>query len=88
MRSGSLRSSRHIVLSLANCYPYWEKCAFPYSLVYTQQMYQRALQAGRGKKVIITETGWPSQGTGVEAAEPSETNAMVYFINAQQYPGY
>jgi len=33
-----------------------------YSLLYMKQMYQQALRAGQGKKVIITETGWPSQG--------------------------
>jgi glucan 1,3-beta-glucosidase len=48
---------------LANCYPYWEGCALEYSLLYIKDMYNRALKAGKGKKVIITETGWPSQGT-------------------------
>jgi exo-beta-1,3-glucanase (GH17 family) len=34
-----------------------------------------------GKKVIITETGWPSQGETLGGAEPSNLNAMKYFIN-------
>ena len=33
--------------------------------------------------MIITETGWPSQGTGLKGARPSAENAMKYFINAQ-----
>ena len=70
---------------LANCYPYWEGCGQEYSLVYMKQMYQQAVQAGRGKKVIITETGWPSQGEGEGAAHPSAINAMKYFINAQAW---
>jgi len=70
---------------LANCYPYWEKCSYEYSLVYMKQMYQKAIQAAQGKKVIITETGWPSEGEGLEAAMPSSENAMKYFINAQQW---
>jgi exo-beta-1,3-glucanase (GH17 family) len=70
---------------LANCYPYWEGCSFEYSLVYMQQMYHQALVAGKGKKVIITETGWPSQGTPTKGSIPSEKNAMGYFINAQQW---
>lgn len=70
---------------LANCYPYWEGCAFEYSLVYMKQMYQQALRAAKGKKVIITETGWPSQGTAQDGAIPSEKHAMGYFINAQQW---
>lgn len=70
---------------LANCYPYWEGCGIDYSLVYMKQMYQQAVEAARGKKVIITETGWPSKGEGLEGAHPSEINAMRYFINAQAW---
>jgi exo-beta-1,3-glucanase (GH17 family) len=70
---------------LANCYPYWEGCGMEHSLVYMKQMYQQAVDAGKGKKVIITETGWPSQGEGKDGAIPSATNAMKYFINAQSW---
>lgn len=70
---------------LSNCYPFWEGCHLDYSLVYMKQMYQQAVQAAKGKKVIITETGWPSQGKSLEAAEPSAENAMKYFINTQQW---
>ena len=68
---------------LANCYPYWEGCSCEYSLLYMKDMYNQALKAANGKKVIITETGWPSYGQGLEGAQPSEENAMKYFINAQ-----
>ncbi|SDG38313.1 glycoside hydrolase family 17 protein [Psychroflexus sediminis] len=68
---------------LSNCYPFWEKCHHDYALTHMQQMYGQALQAGRGKKVIITETGWPSQGESLGAAEPSAENALKYFINTQ-----
>ena len=70
---------------LANCYPFWEGCDQDYSLLYMKDMYNRALQAGNGKKVIITETGWPSQGTNLEGAFPSEENAIKYFINTQKW---
>ena len=70
---------------LSNCYPFWEGCHIDYSLVYMKQMYQQAMQAANGKKVIITETGWPSQGKNFEGAEPSMENAMKYFINTQQW---
>lgn len=70
---------------LANCYPYWEGCSIEHSLVYMKQMFQQAVEAGKGKKVIITETGWPSQGEGEQGAIPSEENAMKYFINAQNW---
>jgi len=69
---------------LANCYPFWEGCHMDYSLVYMKQMYQQAVQAANGKKVIITETGWPSEGSACKNnAHPSKENALKYFINSQ-----
>ena len=70
---------------LANCYPYWEGCSLDYSLMYMKQMYNEALTAGKGKKVIVTETGWPSQGANLEGAYPSKENALKYFINSQNW---
>ncbi|MCL6266306.1 glycosyl hydrolase family 17 protein [Flagellimonas myxillae] len=70
---------------LANCYPFWEGCDLDYSLLYMKDMYQRALRAGNGKKVIISETGWPSQGTNLEGAFPSLENALKYFMNTQKW---
>lgn len=68
---------------LANCYPYWEGCSIEYALIYMKDMYHKALKAGNGKKVIISETGWPSEGEGLNGAFPSSENAMKYFINTQ-----
>ncbi len=68
---------------LANCYPYWEGCHIDYSLVYMKDMYNQAKRAANGKEVIITETGWPSEGTPLEGAQPSAESFMKYFINAQ-----
>jgi len=68
---------------LSNCYPFWEGCPFEYSLAYMKDMYQQAMDAGKGKKVIITETGWPSKGESLRGAVPSEQNALEYFINTQ-----
>lgn len=70
-------------LILTNCYPYWEGCNLEYSLEHMKQMYHQALHAGNGKKVIITETGWPSQGESFKDSHPSKENAIKYFINTQ-----
>ncbi|GGG08228.1 hypothetical protein GCM10011344_05990 [Dokdonia pacifica] len=70
---------------LSNCYPYWEGCDLENSLNHMQQMFGQATHAANGKKVIITETGWPSHGTNLKGAFPSRENAMKYFINAQAW---
>ncbi|TVR13587.1 MAG: glycosyl hydrolase [Balneolaceae bacterium] len=68
-------------LILCNCYPYWEGTPFKYSFDHMRHMYQLGIDAGKGKRVLITETGWPSKGEGLGGANPSQINAMKYFIN-------
>lgn len=70
---------------LANCYPFWEGCSREYALLYMKDMYQRAQRAGQGKKVIITETGWPNVGEKFHGAQPSTENALKYFIDTQRW---
>lgn len=66
---------------LCNCYPFWEGTSFENSLQHMRQMYHQAKEAGNGKKVIVTETGWPSEGSSLGEAVPSVENAKKYFIN-------
>lgn len=70
---------------LANCYPYWEGCSIEDSLYHAQQMFGEAIDASQGKKVIITESGWPSEGGSLKGAFSSKENAMRYFINIQKW---
>jgi glucan 1,3-beta-glucosidase len=70
---------------LSNCYPYWEGCPIDYSLNHMQSMFAQATAAAKGKKVVITETGWPSEGGSEGGAEASNVNAMKYFINTQSW---
>ena len=70
---------------LANCYPFWESCPAEYSLLYMKDMYHRAVRAANGRKVIISETGWPNVGTPEGGAVPSFENAIRYFINTYQW---
>jgi exo-beta-1,3-glucanase (GH17 family) len=66
---------------LINCYPFWEECPADYALLYMKDMYHRAIKVANGKKVIISETGWPTSGAATGSAVPSYENAMQYFIN-------
>ncbi len=68
---------------LTNCYPYWEGSNIDYSLAHMKSMYHQAKSVANGKKIIITETGWPSQGESFKDSHPSRENAIKYFINSQ-----
>jgi len=70
---------------LANCYPFWEGCSLEYALLYMKDMYRRASRAANGKKVIVTETGWPDFGEKFHGAIPSYSNALKYFIDTLRW---
>ena len=48
-------------------------------------MFESAKYAGQNKRIIITETGWPSQGGFLKGAVASKENAMKYFIDSQNW---
>jgi len=66
---------------LVNCYPFWEACSLEHSLGYMQGMHAQAVEVSQGKKVVISETGWPSAGESLGGAVPSSENALLYFLN-------
>ncbi len=70
---------------LVNCYPFWESVPVEYALLAMKEMYRRAHRVANGKKVIISETGWPSQGTPFGSSVPSFENALEYFLNTYQW---
>ena len=70
---------------LANCYPFWEKCPAEHALLYMKEMYRLAVSVANGKKVIISETGWPNIGTATDGAMPSFENAIKYFVDTYRW---
>ncbi len=70
---------------LANCYPFWEGCPAEHALLYMKEMYRRAASVAGGKRVIVSETGWPNVGTAEQGAVPSFENAVKYFIDTCQW---
>lgn len=83
--------SRHPILVestdvvLTNLYPYWEGCPIEYALGHMQAMYGSIVDAAQGKPIIITETGWPSEGGGLDGAIAGEESAMKYFIDTIEW---
>lgn len=70
---------------MINCYPYWEGADIKFSSLYLQEMYKQVSDVAGSKKVIITETGWPSKGQNVIDALPSEENTMRYVSEISEW---
>jgi exo-beta-1,3-glucanase (GH17 family) len=66
---------------LANYYPYWEGVSVDVAVATLHRWHQQVVAAARGKSVIVSETGWPSDGNVVGNAVPSPSNASFYFLN-------
>jgi exo-beta-1,3-glucanase (GH17 family) len=66
---------------LTNCYPFWEGVPREHALPYMQQMLQRTRAAAPGKRIVISETGWPDQGSAFRGAVPSVDGAKRYFVD-------
>jgi len=70
---------------LTNCYPFWEGCPREEAIANMQNMVQRTIAVANGKRVIISETGWPDKGSAFHGAMPSVAGAMRYFIDTQNW---
>jgi exo-beta-1,3-glucanase (GH17 family) len=70
---------------MTNCYPFWEGCPREQALAYVQTMLQRTRAAAPGKRVLISETGWPDKGSNFHGAVPSQEGAMRYFIDTLRW---
>ena len=70
---------------MTNCYPFWEGCPREQALAYMQTMVARTRAAAPGKRVLISETGWPDQGSAFQGSVPSREGAMQYFVDTCQW---
>ena len=70
---------------LTNCYPFWEGCPREQALPYMQSMMQRTRAAAPGKRIVISETGWPDQGSAFHGAVPGVEGAMQYFVDTMHW---
>ena len=70
---------------LTNCYPFWEGCPREQAVAYMQNMVARTRAAAPGKRIIISETGWPDQGSPFHGSVPSREGAMRYFIDTHNW---
>jgi glucan 1,3-beta-glucosidase len=70
---------------LTNCYPFWEGCTREGAIAYMQNMVRRTRAAAPGKRIAISETGWPDRGSPFHGAVPSVEGAMQYFVDTFEW---
>ncbi len=68
-------------LILVNYYPYWEGVDVNNAIAWLHSRHQRVVAAAGGKDVIVSETGWPSDGNTIADAVPTPENAAYFFLN-------
>jgi glucan 1,3-beta-glucosidase len=66
---------------MTNCYPFWEGCPRDQAVAYMQTMLHKVRAVAQGKRVLISETGWPDQGSAFHGAVPGQEAAMQYFVD-------
>ena len=50
-----------------------------------QNMVRRTRAAAPGKRMVISETGWPDQGSAFHGSVPSDEGAMRYFVDTMRW---
>jgi exo-beta-1,3-glucanase (GH17 family) len=70
---------------LTNCYPFWEGVPRERAVPYMQSMLARVRAVAPGKRIVVSETGWPDQGSAFHGAVPSVEGAMQYFVDTMHW---
>lgn len=72
-------------VNMIHIYPFWEYYPIDETMERLNEKYYRAKELANGKRIIISETGWPSQGEFYLENAPSIENAFRYFVESQQW---
>jgi len=68
-------------LVFVNYYPFWEGMKNSNGIAALHYRHVQLTNAAGSKPVVVSETGWPSDGEPVGKAIPSPENASRYFLN-------
>lgn len=63
-----------------NYYPYWEGRSVDHAIAHLHRAHQQMRAAAPGKRIVVSETGWPSCGNVIGEAVPSPENAAFAFL--------
>lgn len=79
--SNQTRLGQAVDVIFANVFPYWEGIPVENAAAYVVAQYDRLRATYPGKDIVISETGWPSEGPDVGAAHPSVENQVRFWID-------
>ena len=65
----------------ANYYPFWDGNNIEQAIASLNANYLKLKAVAGGKEIVVSETGWPSDGDQKIDAVPSLENAAFYFLN-------
>ena len=70
---------RYCDILMANCYPFWGKASIEEAEANFTESIATLSDVSRGKEIVISETGWPTQGLSWGNADPGEEEAARYY---------
>ena len=65
---------------MPNYYPFWEGVSIDNSIATLDSWHKMLVNVSGGRQIIVSETGWPSEGNTMGSAVPSPENAKRYFV--------
>ena len=68
-----------------NIYAFWEGVSIDDALEATKDRYEKVKKAAPGKRIIISEMGWPSEGSPNGQAVPSKENAYRFMKESTEW---
>lgn len=77
MESPNVRNACDLLMP--NIYPYWEGVAVEDAMNSFTSTMQNMELCSQGKEILVSETGWPSEGQTKKQAVPGEAQAAAYF---------
>jgi exo-beta-1,3-glucanase (GH17 family) len=69
-----------VSLVMVNYYPFWEGISIKDAIPTLHAWHLRLQSLAGDKKIIVSETGWPSDGGSISEAVPNLQNAAKYFL--------
>lgn len=82
---------RHVDFIAVHLLPYWEGIAVEEAVQHSVDRYEALRRAFPGKRIVIAEVGWPSNGRTREAAVASPANEALFlrrFVREAERRGY